>query len=429
MKPEGNGSSPYPGDGRRKPPLERSLAKSSGPSGRSLDSGASGGSNRSESGRILVSRESRGLSLMDDLEDLAPREALEEHASFAPNMEKPSTVWDDDLSDLHGSTADLEGSIADFGGSAADFGGGFEDVEDLRRLAVESEERRKPGATRLIHFDHLGNFQLECSATVQECRVLGKAPGVGGDGDHDKEETEVGPGRDLCVEIQLDVTNFHPQGGGQPSDVGTVTCGDVTASITKVTIDRATGFVIHEGTVKLPPDVSELALALGVGAKVKCKVDAENRRLLSECHTAGHVVDAAMSRCGMTLPPTKGYHFLDGPYVEYKGSVPPEQKDALLQSLQAAFGDLIDEDIETTIETLPLDVADKVCNRTAKNFEMSDFSDGGDVRVVTVAGWASPCGGTHVKTTIDLKERKWGVKGLRSKKGVVRVRYGPDVGN
>jgi len=47
--------------------------------------------------------------------------------------------------------------------------------------------------------------------------------------------------------------------------------------------------------------------------------------------------------------------------------------------------------------------------------------------VVTVAGYPCPCGGTHCRSTRDLAERRWGIKGtIKSKKGVVRIRYGPD---
>ena len=49
------------------------------------------------------------------------------------------------------------------------------------------------------------------------------------------------------------------------------------------------------------------------------------------------------------------------------------------------------------------------------------------IRIVTVAGWACPCGGTHVRSTKDLKQRQWGVVGIKSKKGVVRVKYAQNV--
>lgn len=315
----------------------------------------------------------------------------------------------------------------------------------------------------LIHLTYDGNFQLETDARVLLCRVIddGGTPrqpakvnnAGGGDVDCDGEE---GPTPrttiDVPVEIRLDVTTMHPQGGGQPTDTGTITVvankgvegssSDestttyYTAKIDKVTIDRATGLVTHVGSVSLPVDgddnaqpVADPGMIFPPNATVRVSVDSDNRLLLSECHTAGHVVDAAMARCGMLLPPTKGYHFLDGPYVEYKGGIDAKEREEFLARLKVAYQELIDEDIPTNIQTLPVDEADALCNRLAQNFDVKDFTSPTDtnpsVRVVTVAGWHCPCGGTHVRSTGVLGGRGWRVRGMKCKKGVVRVKYGP----
>lgn len=82
---------------------------------------------------------------------------------------------------------------------------------------------------------------------------------------------------------------------------------------------------------------------------------------------------------------------------------------------------MVEEDIETKIETMSKDEAESLC----PNFDLSLFAKEGEpLRIVTVAGWHCPCGGTHVKSTVDLKERQWGITGLKCKKDVVRVKYG-----
>jgi Ser-tRNA(Ala) deacylase AlaX len=223
---------------------------------------------------------------------------------------------------------------------------------------------------------------------------------------------------DEAVQVELDRSSFHPQGGGQPTDIGTIDYAgeQKSMSVSKVTLDRETGVVTHEGKGE----------TFQVGDAVTVSVDADRRRILSECHTAGHVVDSAMARCDSVLPANKGYHFLDGPYVEYKGSIPAEERERLLTNLKQAFADLVEEDIATKIETLSREEAELVCNRVQQNFDLSEFSKGdAPLRIVTVAGWPCPCGGTHVQSTAELKERGWGITGLKSKKGVVRVKYGP----
>ena len=144
------------------------------------------------------------------------------------------------------------------------------------------------------------------------------------------------------------------------------------------------------------------------------------------------------------LPPTKGYHFLDGPYVEsasgvsfsssppppggeirgapdrYKGAVPADARAPLVARLQEEFAALVAEDIATTIATYPAAEADARLNRVQKNFDLSTFDDP-TVRVVGVAGFECPCGGTHLRSTGLVDD--YTVTGIRVKKGVVRIKY------
>jgi Ser-tRNA(Ala) deacylase AlaX len=274
----------------------------------------------------------------------------------------------------------------------------------------------------MIYYSYEGNFQLECDAQILYCQVIEnddktakgeKLPPA-------KQEDNFQP-----VQVCLDRTVLHAQGGGQPTDTGILQLeDDQRIVVEKVLLDRLTGVATHTG--KLFHNNSNSSFL--VGETVRVLVDADNRQILSECHTAGHVVDMAMSQCDMLLPPTKAYHFLDGPYVEYKGSIPPEQRNPLLEKLQACFQDLVEADIDTEIQNLSRDDAAALCNRVAENyFNLNEqFKEEETVRIVRVAGWPCPCGGTHVKSTGILRNRKWGITGLKCKKGVVRVRYGQD---
>lgn len=133
-----------------------------------------------------------------------------------------------------------------------------------------------------------------------------------------------------------------------------------------------------------------------------------------------------MAKCGKFLKPSKAYHFLEGPYVEYEGVLTAEEKSSLLGQLQQAFDELVQEDIPTEIALMSVSEADELCNRQAQNFDMDIFKDPRthQIRVVTVAGFPCPCGGTHVRSTGELRERQWGITKIQSKKGVIRVKYG-----
>ena len=109
------------------------------------------------------------------------------------------------------------------------------------------------------------------------------------------------------------------------------------------------------------------------------------------------------------------------------GKIEADKRESVLKDLQDAFVKLIDDDIATRIESLSKEEADLLCNRTAQNFDMDIFADDktNQVRIVTVAGYPCPCGGTHASSTGALKERQWSIVGIKSKQGKVRVRYAP----
>lgn len=80
--------------------------------------------------------------------------------------------------------------------------------------------------------------------------------------------------------VVLDQTVMHAQGGGQPTDKGQIVGESSGASlnITKVVQDRETGVATHAG-------VMADEKTLEVGETVQVKIDADLRRVLSECHT------------------------------------------------------------------------------------------------------------------------------------------------
>ena len=109
--------------------------------------------------------------------------------------------------------------------------------------------------------------------------------------------------------------------------------------------------------------------------------------------------------------------------MEYKGNIPVDERGPILEKLKTAFQELLEEDIDTGIQVLDKEKAQQMCDRIKENyFNFSAFGDE-SIRLVTVAGWTCPCGGTHVKSTGSLRERKWGVTGLKCKKGIVKIKY------
>ena len=119
--------------------------------------------------------------------------------------------------------------------------------------------------------------------------------------------------------IILDSTIFHPQGGGQPSDIGNVKIYDGEERMegdnchkfeVKIVLTNSSNVVEHYGIPS--PSFEEVLLrqlsVVGEGV-VMCGliVDEERRLLSARLHSAGHCLDVAMERLGFAsrLKPAK----------------------------------------------------------------------------------------------------------------------------
>ena len=139
--------------------------------------------------------------------------------------------------------------------------------------------------------------------------------------------------KSLDDSVILDQTVFHPQGGGQPSDLGYITSEDQKTVFRVESVRNNENEVIHFGTY-------EQGGPFSVNDKVDLKVDSEKRFLHSRLHSAGHLIDVALAELGRTdLKPGKGYHWEVGTYVEYIGKV--EDKQELIDALTVKVNDLI----------------------------------------------------------------------------------------
>jgi Ser-tRNA(Ala) deacylase AlaX len=151
------------------------------------------------------------------------------------------------------------------------------------------------------------------------------------------------------------------------------------------------------------------------GRKASMHVSEAFRHECVRLHSAGHLIDVAMNRLGLlsTMTATKGYHFSDGPYVEFKGST-----DAVLADLPVQLNEILSElvraDIATVVKTMTRDDAGAMCGCDTSMYPEH-------VRVVTVGGLSCPCGGTHVKSTQDLGAVT--VTKVKKKKDIYKVSY------
>ena len=209
--------------------------------------------------------------------------------------------------------------------------------------------------------------------------------------------------------VYLDQTVFYPQGGGQPYDKGTISNGSSTFIVEEVRY--ADGLVQHIGSLQGQPFMQ--------GEDVTCKVDAERRALHTRLHSGGHLVDMAVNELGYDWTPGKGYHFPDGPYVEYAGELGDETKEAVIEKLNNKIAEILSRDIATEIRFVSKDEMGALCRHVPDYLPKDKPS-----RVVLYGDFGVPCGGTHVANLKDIGTET--IRKIKEKPGTLKISYQVD---
>ncbi|CAL6330248.1 unnamed protein product [Bathycoccus prasinos] len=241
-----------------------------------------------------------------------------------------------------------------------------------------------------------------------------------------------------CYEIVLDKTIAYPAGGGQPSDVGTILLDTNTHrwmfDFDEVRMDKETKQVLHRGTFRRRKeeendddvfDVDEMK-----GKPCSIEIDENVRMAHAKMHTAGHLLDVAVALIpGLEkLVATKGSHGVADAYVECKGNARTfsgieDDDEKLIRLINEHLEKLIEQNDVVKAEYLAYEDAKRACGGSLPSYVSPDAEE--SPRVVTVAGCGCPCGGTHVKSSKELKRVT--VVGFRVKKGQTRIRYEVDI--
>jgi len=190
--------------------------------------------------------------------------------------------------------------------------------------------------------------------------------------------------------VRLDETIFHPQGGGQPSDEGSIN----GISVIKVTLapdDR------EEINHWLPPNHS-----LKVGDGVSLQVDREKRLHFAALHTGGHMLANVLRNLGLlsqnNLNTVKSHHFPNEAYFQVKPDVTVPPVDALKESICDGMKQMI-------AEKRPIQVS---CQEGVRRMSVEGYPE-------------DPCGGTHLSSTAEVGH--FSIRGIKNNKEGVRVGY------
>ncbi|KAJ8127607.1 hypothetical protein O1611_g6028 [Lasiodiplodia mahajangana] len=219
--------------------------------------------------------------------------------------------------------------------------------------------------------------------------------------------------------VVTEQTIFHPQGGGQPSDVGVIKAAsgasfDVSAVRMSQVIE---GEVLHFGRF------TDASSHFKSGDTVMQTIDSEKRNLYSRYHTAGHVLGAAVRHLleneVANFDELKASHFPDSASCEFQGLIEGKWKD----SIQARLDEYINKDMPVEIDFWGEDdFRANGLERLIPDRKAMGMADDEKFRVVKIKGAeVYPCGGTHVDSTQLCG--KTNVKKISRSKGISRVSY------
>ncbi|KAG8658824.1 alanine--tRNA ligase isoform X2 [Manihot esculenta] len=197
-------------------------------------------------------------------------------------------------------------------------------------------------------------------------------------------------------------TIFHPQGGGQPADTGFITTAldDSNCKFIVQDVRSKDGIVYHYGVLEEDSGGDFLEK----GREVLLHVDECRRKLNSRLHSAGHLLDGCLLNVGLGyLQPGKAYHFPDGPFVEYKGTVPQNELQTKQKELEVEANALISTGGKVSAAILPYEEASALCGGHLPDY----IPKGSTPRIVKLGNFPGcPCGGTHVSDISEIVSMK-----------------------
>jgi alanyl-tRNA synthetase len=186
----------------------------------------------------------------------------------------------------------------------------------------------------------------------------------------------------------LDQTIFHPKGGGQPSDRGTLHTTSCTVDVRKAMFGK--GVVIHYGKI-LQGTIDDCSIIVDI--------DWSRRYQFMKRHTAGHLLDHCLTHITGTPVITTDSWLGEVCYVGYQGIAPSSEQ--FEQAVRMA-NNWIQEGRSVIIETVS---AGELLRRAPNAPNIYRLPDLATYRIVTIQGCTSiPCAGTHLRNIQEIDQ-------------------------
>jgi misacylated tRNA(Ala) deacylase len=207
--------------------------------------------------------------------------------------------------------------------------------------------------------------------------------------------------------IVLDRTVFYATGGGQPGDIGTLQRADGSIAIATTVYGDSKADIVH-----VPADTEPLPQP---GEKLTAVLDWERRHKHMRIHTGLHLLSVVLP-----YPVTGGQIGADEGRLDFSidGEVPAKEE------VEEKLNALIAADYPVTTEWIT-DEELAANPGMVKTMKVNPPMGSGRVRLVRIGVVdVQPCGGTHVRSTIEIGRLvigKMESKGKQNRR--VRIRF------
>ena len=159
-----------------------------------------------------------------------------------------------------------------------------------------------------------------------------------------------------------------------------------------------------------------------IGETVTCSIDSARRTLHSRIHSAGHVLDKALFELGFNWQPGKSYHFPNGPYVEYTGSLNEIDIEKLKKDIENLCTNWATNGFAVTSKALDKKtvLADEQLMRRCAF--LANLPENKPIYVISYGdNFSSPCSGTHVTNVSEIGPIT--IRKIKEADGIIRVSY------
>ncbi|MBU0569556.1 alanyl-tRNA editing protein, partial [Patescibacteria group bacterium] len=151
--------------------------------------------------------------------------------------------------------------------------------------------------------------------------------------------------KDNLFNIILDQTIFYPEGGGQPSDRGTLEGKQGSAKIKFIRL--IDGEIVHQAQIQ--GDLKK-------GDNVKTTLDWNWRYKHMRIHTGGHLLHDVLMTTYKNLIPLRGSHGKKA-YLEYEGKISPKDK----VNIESKVNKALQENLEIVTKATTFEKLEKEC--------------------------------------------------------------------